>query len=116
MRKFIRGFGYAFAGICHAFKTERNLRFHLTAAIIVSIAALLTGFSPIEWTILFILFGGMFALEIMNTAVERAVDLVTSKRHPLARQAKDLAAGAVLVFAIVSVIIGLLLFIPKWFT
>ena len=57
----------------------------------------------------------MLALELMNSAVERVVDLLTTERHPLAKQAKDLAAGAVLIYAIGSAIIGLILFIPKWF-
>ena len=114
--KFFRGFIYAAEGIVVALKEERNLRFHLVAAVLVAIAGLLTGLSQTEWFIILILFGVMFALEIMNSAVERVVDLVTMEKKPLAKQAKDMAAGAVLVFATISAIIGLLLFIPKWFT
>ena len=57
----------------------------------------------------------MLALELLNSAIERAVNLITLKRLPLAKQAKDLAAGAVLIFAITSAIIGLYIFVPKWF-
>lgn len=116
IRKFFRSFIYAAEGIVVTLKEERNLRFHLLAAVLVTVAGLLTGMSQTEWFIILILFGVMFALEIMNSAVERVVDLVTMENKPLAKQAKDMAAGAVLVFAGISAIIGLLLFIPKWFT
>ena len=68
-----------------------------------------------EWFIVLILIGGMLSLELVNAAIERVVDLTTTEWHPLAKQAKDLSAGAVLIYAIVSALIGLLLFIPKWF-
>jgi undecaprenol kinase len=102
-------------GIVHCTRHERNFRIHLLAAIIVIIASIWTGLSQMEWFIVLILIGGMFALEIVNSAIERVVDLVTSEHLPLAKQAKDLAAGAVLIYAIISAVIGLLLFIPKWF-
>ena len=63
--------------------------------------------------ILLFLIGGMLSLELMNTAIERAVDLITKDYHPLAKAAKDAAAGAVFVYALLSVIIGLIIFIPK---
>lgn len=115
IKKFFRAFGYAFEGVIQAALTERNLKFHLFAAVIVTIAGLWTRLTMIEWYVIIILFGVMFALEIMNSAVERTVDLVTKEIHPLAKQAKDFAAGAVLVFAFISAIIGCLIFIPKWF-
>lgn len=115
MRKFFKSFGFAGEGIIHALKSERNFKVHIIAAIIVVFAGLLTRLSMLEWFIVIILIGGMLALEMLNSAIERAVDVITIERHPLAKQAKDLAAGAVLVFAITSAIIGLLIFIPKWF-
>ena len=114
MRKFIKSFGFAFEGITHAFKTERNFKIHVLAATIVTISGILTKLSIQEWLVILILIGGMLALEILNTAVERLVDLTTSERLPLAKQAKDLAAGAVLIYAIASAIIGFIIFIPKW--
>ena len=116
MKRFFKAFGFAFEGIVHAFKTERNFKFHVLAAIIVIVSGLLTGLKLQEWCIIFILIGGMLALELLNSAVERVIDLTTSERIPLAKQAKDLAAAAVLVFAIVSAVIGLIIFIPKWFS
>ncbi|MGE7942872.1 diacylglycerol kinase family protein [Lysinibacillus xylanilyticus] len=114
VRKYIRSFGYAFEGIVTACK-EQNFKSHLLSAGIVLIAGYFTGLSRVEWYIVLILIALMFALEIVNTAIERVVDLASPKKHPLAKQAKDLAAGAVLVFAVFSAIIGLLIFIPKWF-
>ena len=73
------------------------------------------GFTLIELMVVIVLIGGMLALEMFNSAIERVVDLATSELHPLAKQAKDMAAGAVLVFAVASAIIGLLIFLPKWF-
>lgn len=114
MGKFLRSFGFASEGVLHGLKTERHLKFHYFAATFVIIAGILTGLTKTEWFVVIILIGGMLSLELMNTAVERVVDLITSERHHLAKQAKDLAAGAVLIYAIVSAIIGLMIFIPKW--
>lgn len=113
--RFFRSFKYAAEGIREAVKREQNMRLHVLAALAVVIAGLVTGLSYLEWMLVIILIGGMMALEMMNTAIERVVDLVTPELHPLAKQAKDMAAGAVLVFAVASAIIGVLLFLPKWF-
>ena len=115
MRKFFKAFDFAWSGILYGVKAERNLKFHLIAAIVVLLAGLSTGLSVIEWSIIVLLIGGMLALEMMNAAIERVVDLVTLENHPLAKHAKDLAAGAVLVYAISSVVIGFIIFVPKWF-
>ncbi|MGE6412822.1 diacylglycerol kinase family protein [Planococcus kocurii] len=115
MRKFLRSFRFATAGIVTAFKREQNIRFHLVAAIIVVLAGCLTRISHVEWFVVILLIAGMLALEMVNSAIERVVDLATTDFQPLAKQAKDMAAGAVLVFAVASAIIGLLIFLPKWF-
>ncbi len=91
------------------------MQVHMLAAVIVVLAGVLTGLGRMEWMLVIVLIGGMLALELVNSALERTVDLVTEERHPLAKQAKDMAAGAVLVFAVTSAIIGLLIFLPKWF-
>jgi undecaprenol kinase len=115
MRKFIQSFVYAWNGISYGIGAERNAKVHVMAALIVIVAGFMTGLSQSEWFIVIILICGMLALELMNSAIERVVNLQTTERHILAKQAKDLAAGAVLVYAIGSAIIGLMLFIPKWF-
>lgn len=96
-------------------QSEQNIRFHFTAAVIVTAAGLLTGLSAGEWMVLVLVIGGMLSFEMLNSSMERIVDLASPDLHPLAKQAKDMAAGAVLVFAIASAIIGLLIFLPKWF-
>lgn len=115
MRTYFKAFGYAWMGIVHGASKERNVKSHLIAAVLVFVAAWFTGLSRLEWIVIIAIIALMIALELLNAAVERVVDLVTEERHPLAKQAKDLAAGAVLVFAIASASIGLLIFVPKWF-
>lgn len=112
--KFFRSFRYAFEGIVAAF-SEQNFRSHILSAVIVCIAGYVSHLSRMEWVIILLVIALMFALEMVNTAIERVVDLASPEIHPLAKQAKDIAAGAVLVFAIASAIIGLLIFLPKWF-
>ncbi len=113
-RKFFRSFRFAAEGIRIALKHEQNIRFHFASAIIVALAGWVTGLSYTEWLIVTLLIGGMIALELVNSAIERVVDLATTEIQPLAKQAKDMAAGAVLVFATASAIIGLIIFLPKW--
>jgi undecaprenol kinase len=105
-------FSYAITGIFTAVKQERNMRFHLLSSVLVVGISFYFSITATEW--LFILFavGGMFALELVNTAIERVVDLAAPDFHPLAKQAKDVAAGAVFVYAILSVVIGIVIFSP----
>ncbi|MDN7245795.1 diacylglycerol kinase family protein [Planococcus shenhongbingii] len=113
--RFFNSFKFAVQGIGSSWKKEQNMRIHFLAALVVLIAGALSGLSKGEWIIIILLVGGMIALEVMNSAIERVVDLASPEIHPLAKEAKDMAAGAVLVFAAASAIIGLLIFIPKWF-
>ena len=108
-----KSFGYAFQGIFACIRKERNIKIHLTMMTLVILAGILFHISLTEWLICMILFALVLSLEIVNTAVEACVDLATEERKPLAKLAKDAAAGAVLVSAIFSAIIGLLIFIPK---
>lgn len=114
VRKLFKSFGYALYGIFSAMK-EQNMRIHILSAFIVVAAGLVTGLSYLEWLVLIIIIALVIGAEMMNTAIESIVDLASPEIHPLAKQAKDIAAGAVLVFALASVIIGLLIFLPKWF-
>lgn len=108
-----KSFGYAFQGIFNTIRTERNIKIHCAAAILVTIFGIWLQISKTEWMICFILFGLILALELVNTAVEATVDLFTEERKPLAKKAKDAAAGAVLIVAIFAAVIGILIFIPK---
>lgn len=108
-----KSFGYAFEGIFTCIRNERNMKIHCTAAVLVVIAGLILGLSVTEWCICLGLFGLVMALELVNTAVESVVDLVTEERKPLAKVAKDTAAGAVLIAAIMAAVIGLIIFVPR---
>lgn len=107
-----RSFGYAFSGIVCAFVTGRNMKIHGIAALTVLTAGIIVGVTPSEWAILSLTIFMVLAAETTNTAIEKVVDLATSEFHPLARQAKNLAAGAVLLTAINSIIIAIIIFRP----
>lgn len=108
-----KSFSYAFAGIFACFKKERNIKIHGMFIVLVVFAGIFFRISVTEWCICLILFGLILSLELVNTAVEAVVDLVTEERRPLAKLAKDTAAGAVLISAIMAAIIGCIIFIPK---
>ncbi|QCR32923.1 diacylglycerol kinase family protein [Lysinibacillus sp. SGAir0095] len=114
VHKLLKSFGYAFYGIWTAMR-EQNMRIHIISAIIVIIASILTGLTINEWLIIILVITLVIGAEMINTAIESVVNLASPEIHPLAKQAKDVAAGAVLVIALASVIIGLLIFLPKWF-
>lgn len=111
----LRSFFLAFSGVFHSIRHERNMRIHCAAAILVILCGFYFHLSAIEWMFILFAIGGVMSLELMNTAIERTVDLVTKEYHPLAKKAKDIAAGAVIVYAILSVIIGCIIFLPKLF-
>ncbi len=111
----LHSFRYALQGIIHAFLKERNMKIHVVISILVMIVGMAVKLTPMEWLFIVFAIGGVITLELLNTAIERLVDLVTPDFHPLAKQAKDVSAGAVLIFSIVAVIIGLIIFIPKIF-
>ncbi|UTY38790.1 diacylglycerol kinase family protein [Allocoprobacillus halotolerans] len=113
---FYKSLGYALSGIIQCIHKERNIKIHLVFMILVIICGFLFRLSVIEWFICILLFAFVISLELINTAIEAVVDLCTQEIHPLAKIAKDTAAGAVLVSAIASVIIGLIIFIPKIFS
>lgn len=113
IRKFFRSFTFAAAGVKQAWR-EQNFRFDIFAALIAVFLSIVTGLSQMEWIVVILLIALMLSLEMINTAIENVVDLASPDIHPLARAAKDIAAGAVFVFACASVIIGILIFLPKW--
>lgn len=108
-------FKYAFEGIISTIKEERNMFIHFLIAIIVVITGIYVRLSLNEWFICLLLFALVFSLELINTAIENTVDLVTTKKNKKAKIAKDAAAGAVLIAAIFASIIGIIIFLPKFF-
>ncbi|WP_227521572.1 MULTISPECIES: diacylglycerol kinase family protein [Bacillus] len=107
-----RSFLFALEGLTFVIKNERNIKIHLTLAIIMIGLSYLLQITKIEWIILFLLIGGMIVIEIINTAIENVVDLFTNEYHPLAKISKDVAASAALVYAVMALVVGVFLYTP----
>jgi len=116
MRRLLKSFYYASQGIGYAFRTQANLRIHFAISIVVAIAGVWLQLSAIEWAILVVTMMIVLSTELLNTAIEAALDRVGTDVHPLAKIAKDTAAGAVLITAIGAVIVGLLILGPRLLT
>lgn len=104
---------HALDGIHYTTFHERNFRIEIAMAILVTIMSYILRVSLIEWCILVLTIGIILALELVNTAIERTVDLVTKDYLELAKIAKDVSAGAVFIMSMFSVVIGILIFLPK---
>ena len=104
-----QSFNHAYRGIIYAIRTQRNMRFHVVASLAVFVVSLLLGVSTVELAVLALVITVVFIAELFNTAMEFAVDLVTEEYHPLAKLAKDVSAGAVLVSSVGAVLVGYLI-------
>lgn len=109
----LKTLSYGFNGILYTLKHERNMVIHFLVMILVIIAGIVFKITFVEWGVCFVLFALVLSLELMNTALENVVDLVTEEKKAKAKVAKDAAAGAVLVSAIFAVIIGISIFLPR---
>lgn len=112
-RNRIRSFSHAFRGITTLIKSEQNARIHLVAALSAIILGFVLKINTSEWISILMVIGLVILAELFNTAIERLADHVEPNRNNLIGQVKDYAAGAVLIAAIVSIIVGGLIFIPK---
>lgn len=112
-KKIVNSFKYAICGIITGFKEERNMKIHTLAVIIVVILGITLKISKTEWIICLILFGIVISAELFNTAIETVVDIAMPEINEKAKIAKDVSAGAVLIQAIISAIIGIIIFAPK---
>jgi len=109
----VESFNYAFEGIIHVLRTQRNMRIHFLLAVVVLIAALVTGVNKFELIALLIVIAFVLIAEMVNTAIEGAIDVATTSFDPMAKLAKDIAAGAVLISAVNAVAVGYLVFAGK---
>lgn len=109
----IDSFRYAIEGVVHVFRTQKHMRFHFFAVVFVLMAGMLVHLDALAMALLVLAMGGVLGAEMMNTAVETTVDLVTQTYHPLAKLAKDIAAGAVLVIAISAGLVGFIVFFGR---
>ena len=112
-KRLVNSFKYAGAGIVQAYRGEQNLRIHTFMAILVIVFGFFLKISYLEWLTCLILIGLVLMSEFFNTAIEYVVDLASPNVHPLAKAAKDVASAGVLMMAIISAIIGLIIFVPK---
>lgn len=113
IRKTVDSFNYAIEGIIYAVRTQRNMKIHLIVASLILIFSLFFDFSKVEMLILFLTITIVVVLELINTAIEATIDVTANYYHPLAKIAKNVAAGAVLISAINAMAIGYLLFFDK---
>jgi diacylglycerol kinase len=115
IRKFFNGFGYAFKGISYAFTTQINFKFHLIVVAGVCILGYYTALNITEWLWIAVSVVLVIIMELINTAIELLVDLVSPGYDARAGNIKDISAAAVLITAMLALIIGLAIFIPKFF-
>jgi diacylglycerol kinase (ATP) len=109
----IKSFGYALNGLKIVLGSQQNFRIHLVVALLVIVSGKLAGLTNLEWCVIVLTISLVLAMEIINTAIEKLVDLVSPDFHPQAGIVKDIAAAAVLLTAIGAVIVGLIIFLPK---
>ena len=113
-RTLVSSLEFAITGIITAIKEERNMRKHIISAVLASIAGAVFRISAIEWLFLLLAIFLVITFEIVNSAIENVVDLASNYHFSiLAKNAKDMAAGAVLVISGYAVLTGLIIFIPK---
>lgn len=113
VNKLLDSFNYAIDGIIHAVRTQRNMRIHMLSALLVLTACFFYDLSKIELVVVCITITLVIFAELMNTAIEFAIDATTNYYHPLAKVSKNVAAGAVLLTAINAVVVGYIIFWDK---
>ncbi len=113
LKKFFHSFKYPVKGLRYAYRNEQNLVVDFGIALIVIIASFILKVSYIEAAVLALTIGLVIAFELMNTAIEATIDLITEDYHPLAKVAKDTSAACVLVMAIAAAFVGIIIFLPK---
>lgn len=112
-RNIIDSFNDAIEGLIHAFRSERNMKIHFFAALLVLCASIFYGLSRTETILVFTAITFVVVAEMINTSIENIIDMVQEEYHPLAKIAKNVAAGAVLITAINAVVVGYILFYDK---
>jgi diacylglycerol kinase (ATP) len=109
----MESFNFAIEGVIHVLRTQRNMRLHFAAAVAVIVVAVAVGVSKIELSLLLVSIAFVLVAEMINTAVEGAIDAATTSFDPMAKLAKDIAAGAVLIASVNAVAVGYLVFAGK---
>ena len=115
MKKLFKSFGFAAKGISIAFKEQQNLRIHAVVVVIVIALGFFLRLTKVEWAIITLTIGFVISAELLNTAIEELVNLVSPGHHQLAGKIKDISAGAVLLAAVAAVIVGVVILGSKIF-
>ena len=110
---FLRSFSFAGQGVWHVVRTQRNMRVHLLVGLAAVVAGLILRIGAADWACVLTVIGLVLTAETLNTVVEALVDLSTDEFHPLAKVAKDMAAGAVLLSSAAAVGVGVAVFLPR---
>ena len=113
--KFLRSFAFAWDGLKYCFITQLNFKIHLFLAAMAIFNGVCFRISKTEWMIIVFCIAAVLITEMLNTAIEKLADIVHQAYHPGIKLVKDIAAGAVLIAAIISAIIGAIIFFPKYF-
>lgn len=114
IKRFLRTFKFSMQGLAYAYKNEQSMLTHAIGSVLIIILGFIANLTFVEWAIVFISLSVILASELINTAIEAAVDLCTLEIHPLAKIAKDCGSAATFVLTMVSVVIGLFIFIPHF--
>jgi diacylglycerol kinase len=110
---FLQSFSFAGQGVWHVVRTQRNMRVHLAAALAAIVAGAILRIGAADWAAVLAVIGLVLTAETLNTVVEALVDLCTDEYHPLAKAAKDMAAGAVLIASAAAVGVAVAVFLPR---
>lgn len=113
IKRFLLSFSYPIKGLKYAYRNEQNLAVDVGVSLLVLIAGFIFQLEHYEWIIIVMTIAVVIAGELINTAIEAVVDLVTEEYHPLAKVAKDTSAAAVFVLAIMAAVVGIIIFLPK---
>lgn len=111
--RFLNSFRYSFEGLEYAYKNEQSMTIHMFVSIAIIVMGLFFKITSIEWLIVFVIIGVVMGTELLNTAIEAVVDLVSPEKHPLAKIAKDTASAAVFVYSMIALVAGLIVFLPR---
>lgn len=109
----MKTFYVAFRGIYEALRTERNMQVHFILTILALLCSYFLHISALEWCLILVAIIMVWVAELFNTAIEKTIDYISLEKHPQAGLVKDIAAGAVLIAAIGSIVIGCIVFLPK---
>jgi undecaprenol kinase len=112
IKRFFNSFKYSFEGLKYAYTNEQSMTIHMLTSIFVIILGFVFEITATEWILTFVIIGVVMGTELLNTAIEAVVDLVSPQKHPLAKIAKDTASAAVFVYSMIALVAGLLVYVP----